>query len=148
MPSFSNLIKLSNFVNFWITTSFSLPSGNLIILFVPIITMDFDWKFYLLFNPDVVYTFGNSEDVALLHYNTYGKHEKRIIDDNTLYLAYPFTLYFDWIYYRDNNDDLKDINDKYTLISHYLYQGHKENRKINFNSSIYLYLSFIPIISE
>lgn len=104
--------------------------------------MEFDWEFYLMFNSDVVQTFGSYKHAALLHYNKHGKDEGRIINENMLFTAYPFMMHFDWMYYRDNNHDLKDINNKYKLINHYIYQGYKEGRKINFNTSIYLYFTF------
>lgn len=60
-------------------------------------------------------------------------------------------LHFDHEYYRQNNNDLMEICDRYKLIKHYLFQGYLENRKINFNTSIFLYFNFElckPITNE
>lgn len=103
---------------------------------------DFDWEFYLMFNSDVVKTFGSYKYAALLHYNKHGKDEGRIINEHMLFTAYPFMLHFDCDYYRENNSDLRDIDNRFKLINHYLYQGYREGRKINFNTSIYPYFSF------
>jgi glycosyltransferase involved in cell wall biosynthesis len=110
--------------------------------------VNIDWEFYLLFNEDIKELF-NTEILALKHYNMYGKNENRIVNPDMLYKSYPYMLHFDHIYYRNNNKDLLHIDNKYTLIKHYLFQGFKEKRKINFNTSIYLYFNFTysePII--
>lgn len=117
----------------------------LIVYFVIIMSDDFDWEFYLIFNSDVVQTFGSYKYAALMHYNKHGKDEGRLINEHMLFTAYPFMMHFDCEYYKNNNLDLKDIDNKFKLINHYLYQGCKEGRKINFNTSIYPYFSFKKI---
>jgi|SaaInlStandDraft_4_1057021.scaffolds.fasta_scaffold11898_3 glycosyltransferase involved in cell wall biosynthesis len=103
---------------------------------------DFDWEFYVLFNNDIKESFGNFKYAALLHYNMYGKHENRITNIDMFNKAYPYMMHFDHEYYRVENEDLINIDNKYMLMSHYLFQGCKENRKINFNTSIFLYFNF------
>lgn len=104
---------------------------------------DFDWEFYLLFNNDVVSTFGYYKYAALMHYNMHGKAENRIINEKMLFKSYPYMMYFDWEFYRDNNKDLQILDNKFKLINHYLFQGKDEDRKIHFNTSIYPYFNFI-----
>ena len=113
-------------------------------MYFVIITMnsDFDWEFYLMFNSDVVQTFGSYKYAALMHYNKHGKDEGRITNEHMLFTAYPFMMHFDHDYYRKNNSDLRDIDNKFKLINHYLFQGYREGRKINFNTSIYPYFAF------
>lgn len=105
----------------------------------------FDWEFYLSFNSDLKQTFGLCEQSAITHYKNHGCNEGRIINEQMLYTAYPFMIHFDHEYYKNNNLDLNNIDNKYTLIKHYLFQGYKEKRKINFNTSIYPYFSFNKI---
>lgn len=106
-------------------------------------TDDFDWEFYLLFNGDVIKTFGYYKYAALMHYNMHGKAENRIINENILFKSYPHMVHFDTDFYRENNKDLQSINNRFELINHYLFQGCNENRKIHFNTSIYPYFSFV-----
>ena len=39
----------------------------------------FDWQYYLDNNPDLRPNGVQSKDQAILHWNTYGKHENRIV---------------------------------------------------------------------
>jgi glycosyltransferase involved in cell wall biosynthesis len=102
----------------------------------------FDWEFYIEFNYDILDVFDNSEKSALDHYNQYGLSENRIINQSMLYNIYPLLQFFDYEYYLDANPDLSKINSKFRLIRHYLIQGYKENRKINFLSPIFLCFNF------
>lgn len=111
--------------------------------------IDFDWEFYLLFNNDVTEIYGHNKYAAMLHYNVHGKDENRIHNEAMLFKSFPFMVHFDWEHYRNNNNDLKQITNRFKLINHYLYQGYKEDRSINFNTSIYPYFNFTrcPILS-
>lgn len=119
-----------------------------IILNKMVVKNNFDWKFYLLFNPDILQIYDYSKQSAVDHYNEYGLKENRIYNEYVLYEAYPLLKHFDYKYYYKENRDLKDINDKYQLILHYINQGSKENRNINFNNTIFSYFDFEPFTRQ
>ena len=104
--------------------------------------IDFDWEFYLLFNDDIIPIYGDNKYAATLHYNIHGYKENRVYNIDTLFKAFPHMIHFDWEYYREHNEDLQHINNRYHLINHYLKQGYREKRRINFNTSIYPYFNF------
>ena len=104
--------------------------------------LGFDWEFYLQYNVDVKEIFGYNRYAALLHYIDHGKNEDRVYSDNMLFQRYPFLKSFDWEFYRDNNEDLKELT-KYLLLDHYIHQGYKENRRILFSTPIFNYLQFV-----
>lgn len=106
--------------------------------------MEFDWKFYIDYNYDILNVYKPTESQALEHYKLYGKLESRIFCEEMLYQVYPYIKFFDSDFYLENNPDLYTLQSKFKLIKHYIYQGHSESRKINFFSSIFNCFNFNP----
>lgn len=97
---------------------------------------NFDWKFYLEFNSDILDVYAPTEKQALEHYTSYGFKENRIIFESMLFDQYPYLKNFDIEYYYDNNKDLQTLS-KYKLLKHWITQGYSETRPINFFSSVF-----------
>ena len=106
--------------------------------------IDFDWEFYIDYNHDILDFYEPTKEQAYLHYLEYGISENRIISEEMLYDEYPYIKFFDTDYYFDNNLDLKLLNTKFKLIKHFLLQGFKELRPINFFSSVFNCFNFKP----
>ena len=80
---------------------------------------DFDWRYYLISNIDVL-QHGSTEEWAKRHWIEYGHREKRT------YLRESF----DWQWYIKIYPDLVNggINSENTAIEHFLNYGYKESR--------------------
>lgn len=104
---------------------------------------NFDWKFYIDYNSDILDVYSPTQEHALEHYKNYGCAENRIISETMLFEIYPYLKNFDTDYYYDNNKDLVGLN-KNKLLKHWIIQGHKESRPINFFSSVFNCFNFKP----
>lgn len=82
----------------------------------------FNWEYYIKKNPDLLNYKINNEELALKHWNKYGKKEKRLCSD--------IPIYFNWKLYLLNNVDLatSNINDEESAWQHYVYHGVLEKR--------------------
>ena len=93
----------------------------------------FDWQYYLDKNPDLRNNGINTEQLALTHWNNYGKSENR---DARCYI-------FDWCYYLDTYPDLRTngINTEQLSLTHWKAYGKCEGRLprcYNFDWKYYL----------
>ena len=86
--------------------------------------MIFNWEFYINKYRDLKNVI-KSEDDAFVHWQKYGKYEKRIYND--------IPILFDWKNYLEENKDLKNILNEDEAWKHFLYYGNIENRYINNN---------------
>ena len=92
--------------------------------------MLFNWEFYINKYEDLKKSNIKTEIDALNHWKTYGKYEKRIYND--------ISIFFYWKDYLELNDDLQNnILNEDDAWRHFLYYGNIENR------SVYNYLFLI-----
>jgi hypothetical protein len=91
--------------------------------------MFFNWEFYVNKYDDLKEENINSEEKAYNHWIKYGKKEKRIYTD--------IPIYFDWIFYVINTDNLRDVIDcEDKAWKHYLYIGQYNNKYRKFTNII------------
>lgn len=107
---------------------------------------DFDWKAYLELNPDLQGHF-NSKWSVIQHFLVHGLKEGRLYSFNQLYykpksesqsvsnpsnssceIAPEIDAKFDWIFYLDYNDDLREISSYEEAYYHWLNHGKAEDR--------------------
>ena len=92
----------------------------------------FDWLFYLNIYKDLYINNINTNEKSLIHFKNNGFNEKRIY--NKLFINNFFNLnYFDWIFYINNYDDVKNNNiDTYEkTLNHFIFVGINEDRYCN-----------------
>lgn len=106
--------------------------------------VNFDWRFYLDYYPDILECFGQNEIAVFEHYSKYGIAEGRFGSELEFYEQYPYMKFFDVDYYLESNPDLKSLNSKVKLIRHFISQGYKESRQINFFMSVFNCFNFKP----
>jgi hypothetical protein len=102
---------------------------------------DFDWKYYISTNKDLIKQDINNKKDAVDHWNYIGRHDNRynyIEDDYTLECVTKDN--FDWIYYLKNNLDLikNDILSIDSAWDHWITYGKYERRiyKCKFDKNI------------
>ena len=95
---------------------------------------NFNWKSYLIANPDLITGEINTKELATEHWNKIGKRDKRPL----------FTEDFVWTTYIAINSDLikSGINSEDAAQLHYITDGFKEGRRItikNFDWRFYIF---------
>ena len=97
------------------------------------IPKDFDWKYYLENNQDLLDAGLETESDAINHYLNYGRFENRKFMPS-------LPKDFDWKFYLENNQDLLDagLKTEEDAINHYLKFGYLEQRTYKDRDKIYL----------
>lgn len=90
--------------------------------------LDYDWKFYLDSNPDIVDTLGYSENVAVKHYYTFGINENRPFNKFSSNLLNLMDLEFYRKYLQFDNFTINEAK------LHFLKFGIYENRHVSVES--------------
>lgn len=96
------------------------------------ITYFFDWLFYVNIYNDLYINNINTSEISLVHFKDKGFNEKRIY--NKLFINnFIYLNYFDWIFYVNNYDDIKNnnINTYQKTLNHFISYGINENRYCN-----------------
>jgi len=83
---------------------------------------DFDWRTYLILNPDVA-KHQCTKKFALYHWKHFGHKEKRVYKS--------LEINFDWKFYTSYYPDLRHLTTEESALQHYIWQGICENRLIN-----------------
>ena len=83
-----------------------------------------NWNYYLSIYPDLKLNGINTEEEAIIHWNTFGKKEGRLSSIND--------FLFNWQFYLDKYNDLRDngINTEEEAIIHWNTFGKKEGRSV------------------
>jgi hypothetical protein len=100
------------------------------IIFNKMIPDDFNWKNYLILNPDVA-LHQCTESFAKYHWINHGHIEKRIYKSSEV-------PEFDYKFYTSYYPDLSIFKTEETALKHYIQYGIKENRYPNSSGATYL----------
>lgn len=95
-----------------------------------------DIKYYREFNKDLQKFYKDND--LMKYFEKYNKKEERIYNEKSFYIKYPD---FDYIFYRNINIELNNLN-KFELEKHYHFYGYHEKKICSLNNFLKIYSDF------